>query len=132
MKRFFALLLVLVFASSFAFADGIDLSALSFQQLAELQRQITAEIITRPEWKEVTVPGGTWIVGTDIPAGTYSISAGKGGGYLSVRTASGSLVISQGIRDAANAIGKIELKNGYTVAIERGSLIFSPFVSLSF
>lgn len=129
MKRFFALLLCLVFVAGFAAAE--DLSSLSFEDLVALQRAVVAEIMSRPEWKEVTVPGGEWVVGVDIPAGVYCISAGKSGGYIEVKNGQRSVLI-QGIRDEAHKIGRIELLDGYVVEIERGSLIFSPAVGLGF
>lgn len=133
MKKFLVMLLVVCLLIPIAAADdGIDLSALSFDQLLDLQQKVTAEIISRPEWKEVTVPSGTWTVGRDIPAGEYSISATKTGGYLRIRDERGSLLISNGIRNEEDRIGKVALKEGYTVEIERGSLIFAPAISLGF
>lgn len=73
MKRFISLLFALVLTVSVAAAE-IDLSGMSYAELILLQRNLVAEIMSRPEWKEVTVPAGTWNIGTDIPAGYYSIS----------------------------------------------------------
>ena len=47
----------------------IQSSWLSTQELIALRKQVDDEIHSRPEWKEVEVPTGTWHVGTDIPAG---------------------------------------------------------------
>ena len=58
--------------------DVSDLSELSFDQLIALKEQISKELTTRPEWKEVTVPQGVWKVGEDIPAGHWTISAYPG------------------------------------------------------
>lgn len=132
MKKLLILAIVLFMIPIAAADDGIDLSALSYAQLVDLQQRISAEIVTRPEWKEVTVPSGTWTVGKDIPAGEYSISATKTGGYLRIRDERGSLLQGCGIREAEDRIGKVELKEGYTVEIERGSLIFAPAISLGF
>lgn len=132
MKKLLIFAIVLFMIPIAAADDGIDLSALSYAQLVDLQQRISAEIVTRPEWKEVTVPGGTWTVGKDIPAGEYSISATKTGGYLRIRDERGSLLQGCGIREAEDRIGKVELKEGYTVEIERGSLIFAPAISLGF
>lgn len=132
MKKLLILAIVLFMIPIAAADDGIDLSALSYAQLVDLQQRISAEIVTRPEWKEVTVPSGTWAVGKDIPAGEYSISATKTGGYLRIRDELGSLLQGCGIREAEDRIGKVELKEGYTVEIERGSLIFAPAISLGF
>ena len=132
MKKLLILAIVLFMIPIAEADDGIDLSALSYAQLVDLQQRISAEIVTRPEWKEVTVPSGTWTVGKDIPAGEYSISATKTGGYLRIRDERGSLLQGCGIREAEDRIGKVELKEGYTVEIERGSLIFAPAISLGF
>ena len=132
MKKLLILAIVLFMIPIAAADDGIDLTALSYAQLVDLQQRISAEIVTRPEWKEVTVPSGTWTVGKDIPAGEYSISATKTGGYLRIRDERGKLLQGCGIREAADRIGKVELKEGYTVEIERGSLIFAPAISLGF
>lgn len=78
MKRIFSLSLAVVMLICLAFitsyAEGIDLSALSFDELKALEQQIIKEMISRPEYKEVTVPLGTYKVGEDIPAGKWTIS----------------------------------------------------------
>ena len=130
-----ALVVLLVCLVSFAAAE--DLSSLSFADLLALRSKIEMEIISRPEWKEVTVPSGTWIVGEDIPAGFYSILPTGTGGYITIKDPSQEkeyrqTIVSNGIRDQESAIGKIELKNGYIVEIERGSLIFAPAKGLGF
>ena len=129
MKRFFALLIALVLLAGFAVAE--DLSSLSFDELLSLQKAVVTEIMSRPEWKEVTVPSGSWVVGVDIPAGVYCISAGKTGAYITVENGE-HLVAYQGIRDDAHKIGRLELIDGYVVSVERGSLIFSPAIGLGF
>lgn len=129
MKRFLSLLLILVCITGFAAAE--DLSGLSFDELLALRSAVEREIISRPEWKKVTVPSGTWYVGSDIPAGTYSISATSAGGYIRVKR-NGRNIISQGIRDAAHKYGRVDLLDGDVVEIERGSLIFAPAEGLGF
>lgn len=79
MKKLLALLLAMALLIPAACAEGIDLSALSFDQLVELRQQISKELTTRPEWKEVTVPVGVWKVGEDIPAGHWTITAADRG-----------------------------------------------------
>ena len=131
MKRTIALLLILVCVAATAAADT-DLSSMTFDELVALNKAVVMEIMTRPEWKEVTVPGGTWIVGKDIPAGTYSITPTDSGGYIEITDKSGNSIVNQGIRNMENAIGKVELLDGYVVYIERGSVIFSPAIGLGF
>lgn len=73
MKKLVAVILVLaLMIPVVSVADGIDLSALSYDQLIELNHQLVREIMARPEWKEVRIPAGQWKVGEDIPAGVYS------------------------------------------------------------
>lgn len=72
MKKVLVLLVALLCLSS-AFAEEIDLSSLSFSDLAALRDRCQMEMMTRDEWQEVTVPQGIWEVGKDIPAGTWLI-----------------------------------------------------------
>ena len=131
MKKLIAIILILCLFPVIALAD-VDLASMSFDELRSLQIALNEEIVTRPEWKEVTVPGGTWIVGKDIPAGSYSLHPTSEGGYVRVYDAKGGMLVSQGIRDEENSIGKIDLMDGYSVEISRGSLIFSPAMILGF
>jgi hypothetical protein len=67
----FALALALVPA---AFAEW-DLSGMSFEDLIALRAQTQLEMMNRSEWQEVEVPQGLYVVGTDIPAGKWTIRA---------------------------------------------------------
>ena len=65
-----ALLLILGAAAQ---AESIDLSGLSFEELAQLRDRCQLEMLKRDEWQQVTVPQGVWRVGVDIPAGKWMI-----------------------------------------------------------
>lgn len=130
MKKIICAVLVMCLIPVLSVAE--DLSALSFDELVALSQKVTAEIMGRPEWKEVTVPGGKWIVGEDIPVGTYSIHPTPKGGYVRIEDSNGKLIISQGIRKEDSSIGKIELLAGYIVEVENGSVIFAPPKGLGF
>ena len=129
MKKLICIVLILMLPV-IALAD--DLSSMSFDDLLTLRQQITAEIMSRPEWKEVEVPTGIWIVGQDIPVGFYSIHPAPGGAFLRIYTDKSKMIINQGIRKENQAVGKIELLDGYQVEVSDGSLIFSPPISLGF
>lgn len=73
MKRFFALLLVLLSLTGTVFADTIDLSGMTYNELVALKDQINLAIWNSQEWQEVTVPQGVWKVGEDIPAGHWTV-----------------------------------------------------------
>ena len=132
MKRLIALIIAVVcMIPAAVLASGTDLASLSFDELLELRAALESEIVSRPEWKEVTVPSGSWIVGKDIPAREYSIHPTSRGGYFRIRR-NGKVLISQGIRSEEAAFGKIQLVDGDVVEIEDGSLIFAPPVGLGF
>lgn len=68
------LLALVLFSVSFSFAETIDLSKLSYDELVALKDQINLAIWNSQEWQEVTVPQGVWKVGEDIPAGTWTVT----------------------------------------------------------
>ena len=72
MKKLLSFILVLLMCSPLALAD-IDLSGLSFEELAKLRDQCQYEMWQRNEWQEVRVPQGIWEVGVDIPAGEWTV-----------------------------------------------------------
>ena len=129
MKKLLALILVLCCVSGCACAD-FDLSIMSYDDLVALQKAIVAEIMSRPEWKEVEVPAGTWIVGEDIPAGSYS-----------VKPADVSAVVFKLYKDEndkygdssiiLDVLGKVVLEDGMIVSLNYAA-IFAPAVTLGF
>lgn len=72
MKKFLAFLLMFLMVSP-VFAESIDLSRLSYDELVALKDRIDLAIWQSEEWQEVTVPQGIYIVGKDIPAGHWTI-----------------------------------------------------------
>ena len=130
MKKLIALILVvLTLVPMVAFAD-VDLSGMSFDELVSLNGKLLKEIVSRPEFKEVTVPTGTYTVGEDIPAGTYSLGLASG--------TFGSMIKVNGFQDTYAVtstdqnVGKIVLKDGDSVDISMGSVVFKPYVGLGF
>lgn len=73
MKKIFLLLIAVCMMTSFAAADSIDLSGMSYTDLVTLKDRINLAIWNSQEWQEVTVPQGIWKVGEDIPAGTWTV-----------------------------------------------------------
>lgn len=115
----------------FSFACAEDLSSLSFDQLLDLQKSVTAEIISRPEWKEVTVPAGTWTVGTDIPSGFYCVkSTDPSLNLVELVNASGDKELYKAFHEN-EIVGKAEFKEGAVFSCYY-SVILSPAVSLGF
>ena len=129
MKRLIAVLLISCFVCSVAAADGI--SGLTFEQLLVLRQEITAEIMSRPEWKEVEVPAGTWVIGEDIPAGVYSIKNTKGLNVVRVEDGDGRVAGLYKTFDDDELYGRVELEDGCVLTCYY-PLIFAPPVSLGF
>lgn len=129
MKRFLSLLVLFVLLSVSAVAET-DLSALSFDDLVSLQRKLSLEIMSRPEWKETTVPAGEYTVGEDIPAGVYSITAIEWMAAITYKKPNAyvkdSFVISKG-----ESVNKINLPEGTTIVIDH-KVIFAPSKGLDF
>ena len=69
------LLVVLLVSCTYAGADDVDLSAMSYEELEALRNRITDEMLTRPEWESILVPAGVYEIGVDIPEGTWTITA---------------------------------------------------------
>ena len=73
MKKVMAVLfaLVIMVCSSFSIAEGIDISTLSDDELVALMARVQEEIVARHIEGTANLAGGTYIVGKDIPAGSY-------------------------------------------------------------
>ena len=145
MKKLFAVVLILTMLSSVALAALPDLSGLSLDELHQLRKNVSKEILSRSQWTEVEVPTGFYVVGEDIPAGHWMISpmeqdyalleyfektdeTGKNadifGPYYGVSLGSpGNMLESMyNIQET-----DIELQAGYYIHIQFGSVIFKPF-----
>lgn len=137
MKKFIASLIMLVVLFSVAFAE-FDLSSMTYSDLMKLREQVQRELLSRPEWKEVTVPAGEWTVGEDIPAGFYSIKSVNDiftnvfvwGREQYDYDAGGGLLLNSFVGDGSE-IGKVRLKNG-NILVVRDPVILAPAQSLGF
>ena len=131
MKRFITLLLIIVCITCSANAET-DLSSLSYTDLLALQKAVVAEIISRPEWKQVEVPVGQWIIGEDIPEGYYSITAPKDHLVIVKSTPIGSTSFDfYQVLGKGETAGKVFLKAGCVLEINE-AVILSPPISLGF
>ena len=130
MKKLIALILVaLSLIPMVAFAD-VDFSGMSFDELISLNEKLIQEIISRPEFKEVTVPTGSYKVGEDIPAGNYSLSFSSGtfGSMIQINDYQDVYSVSS----SDPVVGKVTLKDGDSIKISMGSIVFKPYVGLGF
>lgn len=134
MKKFLCIFFIAVFFCTCAFSDGINYSSMSFDELLLLQKQLTSEIMSRPEWKEVKVPAGSWKIGEDIPAGEYSISTELPALTVTVYkgdSKANAIIISFNAVSKDEPIGKIILSEGCFIDL-LGTVTFAPPLSLEF
>lgn len=134
--RIVSLLLVLLFSIlTFASAETIDISGLSYDELVALKKQINLAIMQSKEWKEVTVPVGKYIVGTDIPAGDYTVTYNDSfQAAICIFSGDGKLLSYDSLGELwrSSKIGKLTLLDGQTLGIEYGEVIFTPYTGLGF
>ena len=129
MKKYFSFLFaVFVFIVPVYAVAELDLSGMSFDDLVELRNEILTEIMSRSDFKSVTVPAGNYIVGEDIPAGHYSLEISDGG-YMAIVTVNTYTIHS--ISDG-NGVGKITLKDGDSISIQASSIVMSTYTVLGF
>lgn len=146
MKRIIPLILVLLCFAGVASAEAIDLSGMSYEELVALKEQIDLAIWNSEEWQEVEVPKGVWVVGQDIPAGKWTISAADG---VTASVKWGDVLDESGVGLSFN--GRVyeteylksvnyryyekgdasevtwELKDGQYLIVEDGLALFTPY-----
>ena len=77
MKKVFALVLVLTLLTVplyAAVATGVDLSGMTDEELTTLKQQLDTEMLDRGIVKTAILLPGEYIIGSDMPAGTYALS----------------------------------------------------------
>ena len=118
------------FAPTFADADedgiSIDLNTLTDDELVELYRNMIQQL-SQHSISSMTIPGGVWIIGEDIPAGTYDIKASLGDshGNFSVLIYSTTSFISSfgdvlslfGYGNEEETAMNIEMQDGYVLIL---------------
>ena len=147
MKKLVSLLLVFFLFQACASAVMPDLSGLTYDELVQLKSMINLEIWQREEWQEVTVPQGVWIVGEDIPAGTWTVKCAEYVGFSSIEWGdrmgdNGHSISWFGkYRDDEDLVGNLyktefpsfpltytfTARDGDYVVISLGDMIFMPF-----
>lgn len=146
MKKIFAFVLAaaLILAITPAACAEWDLSGMSFNELVALKDQINLAIWNSDKWQEVEVPQGIYKVGSDIPAGKWTIKA-PAGGYTVVKIGSqldenGMDVNYRGESKAMcgeNYTGyapnnacdfwTVEIREDQYVSIKNGTAVFTPY-----
>lgn len=141
-KKFICISMVLVLALTYSVAfaassftvNGGSLSDLSYEELLELKDAVEDAISEkRGESGAFQVSSGKYIVGEDIPAGTYSCEC-KGAyssAILQVYESESSSwpVINEVMAElyGSSVIGKLELKDGNVLQIQGGTVDFMQY-----
>ena len=84
--------LVIMTCSSFSMAEGIDISTMSDDELVALMARVQEEIVARHIEGTANLVGGTYIVGKDIPAGSYiytCLASGEDWGNVTIYSEKG-------------------------------------------
>ena len=140
MKKLTALVLSLILLTSVSMAE-VDLSSYSYDQLLDLNRQVQFEIMSRPEWKEVTVPAGIYVIGQDIPEGAYTLTLAAEDVYGTVflwghekddyDTDGGCLFGEMIGGSQGSSVGRLYMKKGNVLELSC-AMIVSPYKGLGF
>lgn len=132
-KHVFLLISVLVIScATLCYAANIDLSGMSFNELVELQSEVNKALWASDGWKKVEVPVGTYEVGSEIPAGKYTVSRYEDEGFQYFRVGTkiekGRLrgyTITSDLEHPLNVI----LEEGTFIEISDKPAIFTPYVA---
>ena len=126
MKKFLGFLFaVLLLLPIFASAE-VDVKSLSTEELLALRVSIVDELMARGEMKSANVPAGEYVVGEDIPAGSYSITTDQLLVTIVVGDYDGMYVVSPD-----SPVGKLTLKAGDKIQIT-GKIVLTKYAGLSF
>lgn len=126
MKKLIAMLVLVLLLPISTQAMAIDLSSMSYDELVTLHKETFKAIMALPEFKEVDVPSGSYMVGEHIPAGEYKITTKISMASVTINEYEQLFVVTPDM-----PVGRLILKNGDKVAISTG-VVFSPYVGLGF
>lgn len=152
MKKLFSVVLaaLLLFSSLTAFAapETVDLSAMSLKDLQALEARVQAAMWASGDWQEVKVPAGAYAVGSEIPAGKWTITitpgnyaeiyvctelnaygTGAGGHYsYDVIAAEDHFMFE----DYPSVSLTVDVKAGMFIVIKDAPVLFTPYSGPSF
>lgn len=135
MKKLVLILCVLLLSLAPAVASAeADLASMTFDQLVALRQEIDLLLFGSDQYKDVSVPQGVYIVGVDIPAGTYSFSSTEFAAIeiFSDESCSIQSYVAVYSVSADNPVAKFELKDGYAVEIQYAPILFTTYTGLGF
>jgi len=139
MKKFarsIAVIVLVALLGSFAFAEslGVDLTALSFEELLTLRQEIDQLLLASDAYSEFTLAQGTFTVGTDFPEGTYTMTSpvlAAVGIFNGDPHDDANLEVMFTVTKKEN-IEKIELKDGQIVTISGSNVTVATYTGLDY
>lgn len=138
MKKALCIILITILAlcTFTVYADSIDLSGMSFDDLKALQEQVNKALWESEGWKQVTVPVGVYQIGAEIPAGRWTVKRTSPDAYCYFRVGqrfeNGEVTSYNFYSDLENEANIILVENNY-IEILYAPVVFSIYVpSFSF
>lgn len=134
MKKLVALILAVLLLTGCALAEDwqAKLADYSLEELQAMAAAYDAEIIRRTK-ESFEVPTGTYIVGEDLPAGTYSVDYVNNSGILGLYDSQRALDTDDPyffeIVSKSERIGKVTLKAGDILTVD-ATVSFSLYKGL--
>ena len=134
MKKLITVILILaLLLPAAALADLPDISGLSPDELLELNHKIQMALFSEKLVDGITVEQGKYIVGEDIPAGTYRIEITGIGGFYDLYDKQDGKKISAGLTGSTyhiDGIGKLILEEGNYLCFTNSTFIFYPYTGV--
>ena len=139
MKKVITMIITLSLLFSVSFAE-VDLKSYSFDELRDLYHKVMREMVIRPEWKDAEVHPGVYVVGEDIPAGSYTIALKNPDATANIflwgaeqndYETNGGLLVNELLYGDQKVMGKIILKEGNILHIT-ADVYIGPFRGIWF
>ncbi len=130
MKRTISVILCLLLVLSsvtLALADTVDLSTFDNDALLELLQQVQQEVVNRKLAKSATLPAGSYIVGKDLPSGSYILNCKYDGGwwadiYVIGNGGEGKEKFNGTVFAEDNATASVKGEGSWKIVLEDGDL----------
>lgn len=134
MKKLLTIILILALVlPSAALADLPDLSGMSSDELLNLIHYAQALLFSTELENGITVPQGDYIIGEDIPAGTYRIEITGIGGFFDLYESKDGRKLATGLTGSTynvTDIGKLVLEDGNVLSYRNSTFIFFPYTGV--
>lgn len=131
------LILALVPVTALAAPQTIDLDTMSYADLLSLRQSVDQAMMDSPEWKGVEVPQGAYAIGTDIPAGKYTIECADVFVMICFfDTEDGAFSYSGSPTKTCKLWSddsmSVDFVDGTFIRVDNGSVLFKPYTGLGF